>query len=265
MNLRTTRHSIETVARDGDGKPTPKESVMSQLPFLSRLPIAAAMAAFLVAPAALAFDSGSTGTDGELHPASNIDIQLPESGVLNYTTVNIPSGVTVRFLKNSTNTPVYLLASGNVTIAGTVDIRGGDAAATGTYGDGVLGDDGNPGEGGPGGYSGGRGGRADAQQRVGLVRGGAGLGPGGGPGGIEGGNNCTLDGSYYPYIGVGAGTAPPPTSAIRRTTVARATVLRDLRTVPTCSSRLLVDPGAEADVAVPTTPDRVAVAVAARS
>lgn len=203
MNLRTTRHSIETVARDGDGKPTPKESVMSQLPFLSRLPIAAAMAAFLVAPAALAFDSGSTGADGELHPASNIDIQLPESGVLNYTTVNIPSGVTVRFLKNSTNTPVYLLASGNVTIAGTIDIRGGDAAATGTYGDGVLGDDGNPGEGGPGGYSGGRGGRADAQQRVELVRGGAGLGPGGGPGGIEGANGCNPEAGYYPYIGIG--------------------------------------------------------------
>ena len=177
---------------------------MTQVPsFLARRSLAVALAAFLAAPAALAMDSGSTGADGELHPTASIDIQVPESGILNYTTVNIPSGVTVRFLRNTTNTPVYLLASGNVTIAGTVDMRGEDAAPTGTYGDGAQADDGKPGAGGPGGYAGGRGGRTDAEQRAVLVRGGAGLGPGGGPGGIEGSNGCTPEGGYYPYIGVG--------------------------------------------------------------
>lgn len=190
---------------------------MTQVPsFLARRSLAVALAAFLAAPAALAMDSGSTGADGELHPTASIDIQVPESGILNYTTVNIPAGVTVRFLRNTTNTPVYLLASGNVTIAGTVDMRGEDAAPTGTYGDGALGDDGRPGAGGPGGYAGGRGGRADAEQRPVLIRGGAGLGPGGGPGGIEGADGCSVEGGYFSYVGGGGGYA---TAALKRRAV----------------------------------------------
>ena len=106
------------------------------------------LAALASASAQAAFSSGSTGADGALSPTVNTEIQLPESGILNYTTVNIPAGVTVKFKKNTANTPVFILASGNVTIAGTVDIRGGDATATGTYGDGALGDDAIPGAGG---------------------------------------------------------------------------------------------------------------------
>jgi len=52
-------------------------------------------------------------------------VQLPESGVFNFTTVNIPAGVTITFRRNSRNTPVTILASGNVTIAGTIDVSGG--------------------------------------------------------------------------------------------------------------------------------------------
>ncbi|MBW6493984.1 MAG: hypothetical protein K0B16_05420 [Burkholderiaceae bacterium] len=127
----------------------------------------------LAAPA-LAFESGSTGADGDFSPTVNTELQIPASGVFNFTTVNIPTGVTVTFKKNTSNTPVVILASGNVTIAGSINIRGGNAAHVGAAGDGNLGDDGIPGVGGPGGYDGGRGGEA------GKKNGGAGLGPGAG-------------------------------------------------------------------------------------
>jgi hypothetical protein len=178
----------------------------SRLPLHSALALAVAMTAF--APAArAAFDSGSTGADGALNATAGMEIQLPPSGILNYTTINIPAGVTVRIKRNAANTPAYILASGDVTIAGTLDVRGADGKPTGTYGDGAQSDDGLPGEGGVGGYSGGRGGRSDAQLRAEFVRGGAGLGPGGGPGGIEGDNGCTPTGGYYKYVGTGGGYA----------------------------------------------------------
>jgi hypothetical protein len=167
---------------------------------LRRAALMAALSAVFATPAAYAFDSGSTGADGALNPTVNIEIQLPPSGILNYTTVNIPAGVTVKFKKNTTNTPVHILASGDVTIAGTIDIRGEDAKDSGTYGDGVLADDGIAGASGPGGFSGGRGGRDDLTQRPEIIRGGAGLGPGGGRGGVEGADGCA-DGRYYKYIG----------------------------------------------------------------
>jgi hypothetical protein len=173
----------------------------------SRMPLVAALVAVLACTTAHAVDSGSTGADGALNPTVNTEIQLPPSGILNYTTVNIPAGVTVKFKPNAANTPVYLLASGDVTIAGTIDIRGGDAAPTGTDGDGAQGDDGVPGAGGPGGFAGGRGGRDDAAQRAAIIRGGAGLGPGGGPGGVEGGDGCSTASGYYKYVGVGGAYA----------------------------------------------------------
>lgn len=167
----------------------------------------AALALAFTAVGAHAFNSGSTGVDGALSPTVNTEIQLPPSGVLNYTTINIPAGVTVKFKRNALNTPVYLLASGNVTIAGAIDINGKTAAATGTAGDGVQADDGVPGEGGPGGYDGGRGGRDDLAQTPAIIRGGAGLGPGGGVGGIEGGDGCGSDNRQYRYMGISAGYA----------------------------------------------------------
>ncbi len=44
---------------------------------------------------ASAFDSGSTGVDGAFAPVSDTSIVLPPDGILNFTTMNIPSGVTV--------------------------------------------------------------------------------------------------------------------------------------------------------------------------
>ncbi len=115
---------------------------------------------------AYSFSSGSTGADGAFSPAANTEVVLPADGKLNYTTVNIPSGVTVTFKKNDANTPVYLLATGDVTIAGTMSVVGlaGNALA--------------PGWGGPGGFDGGVGGTQNAC-------GGTGIGPGGGKAGTK--------------------------------------------------------------------------------
>lgn len=125
----------------------------------------------------LGFASGSTGADGAFNPTVNTRVDLPPSGVLHYTTVNIPAGVTVTFTRNTTNTPVVLLATGNVAIAGTLDVSGSASTHAGASGDANPGDDGIPGAGGPGGYEGGSGGL------VPNIRGGNGLGPGGGDGG----------------------------------------------------------------------------------
>jgi len=58
-----------------------------------------------LAAAGQAFSSGSTGADGALDlTASDRTLQLPESGILNYTTVNIPSGRTLTFGPNLRNT-----------------------------------------------------------------------------------------------------------------------------------------------------------------
>jgi hypothetical protein len=77
---------------------------------------------------AQSFSSGSTGADGALDlstmncPNDICIMQLPESGILNYTTVNIPSGKTLVFKNNSRNTPVIMLAQGNVSITGSIDV-----------------------------------------------------------------------------------------------------------------------------------------------
>ena len=114
----------------------------------------------------LAFDSGSTGADSALSPTENTEIELPADGIFNFTTVNIPEGVTVTFTKNNANTPVYILATGDVTIAGKISVNG--AAASGS-----------PGNGGNGAYNGGMGGSY-------KVAGGKGQGPGGGnPGSVS--------------------------------------------------------------------------------
>lgn len=134
----------------------------------------------VLATSAAAFDSGSTGADGALTPNVNTEVQLPPSGILNYTSIDIPAGVTVRFRRNALNTPVVLLVSGNATIAGTIDISGRKAADSFGAGSGNVADDGLPGDGGPGGYGGGRGGLTDVSP-TGTPRGGqAGTGPGGG-------------------------------------------------------------------------------------
>src|SRR6218665_1851481 len=187
--------------------------------------MAAMAAALFVTPADATFDSGSTGADGSLNVTVNTEIVLPPSGVLNYTSINIPAGVPVTFRKNVTNTPLYLLASGSVTIAGPISIQGAHGRATGTYGDGALGDDGIPGVGGPGGHDGGRGGRQDAASTAEIIRAGPGLGPGGGLGGKEGGNGCSSSG-YYPGEGTGGAYAVAAYQAYAKYLCAAATLTK---------------------------------------
>lgn len=104
------------------------------------------------------FSSGSTGADGALDLAGgDREVQLPESGILNYTTVNIPVGRTLTFKRNVRNTPVFLLAQGSVIIAGGINI----GADRGTPGPGGFhgGANGQPGFGPGGGTEQQRGGR----------------------------------------------------------------------------------------------------------
>ena len=114
-------------------------------------------------------------------PSVNSTIALPANGILDYTTFTVPAGYTVRFTKNAANTPVVIRTSGNVSIAGTIDVSAATAATnSGTAGDGNLGDDGQPGTGGPGGFDGGRGGLSPMFGGMSGQKGGAGKGPGGG-------------------------------------------------------------------------------------
>ena len=108
------------------------------------------------------FNSGSTGTYGPMTITANTTLQLPADGIFHCTTINVASGATLKFAPNALNTPVYLLATGEVIIAGTIDVSGKQALGRGAGG-----------AGGPGGFAGGNGGPPGA-------KGSAGLGPGGG-------------------------------------------------------------------------------------
>jgi hypothetical protein len=114
------------------------------------------------------FVSGSTGADGAFAPTQSMTVQVPASGVFNYTTVTIPFNITVTYTRNASNTPVTILASGDVRISGTISLNGQPGTANAAAG-----------AGGPGGSSGGIGG-------VNVGPGNNGDGPGGGGGGIVG-------------------------------------------------------------------------------
>ena len=131
-----------------------------------------------------AFNSGSTGADGALVVSQNTQLQVPESGVFNFTTVMVNSGVTLTFKKNEQNTAVTILASGDALIAGTISLNG----SNGNY---II-----PGYGGPGGFAGGSGGVISQTGRRGE-------GPGGGSGGV---NTSNVHGG-----GCGGGGSSPGT------------------------------------------------------
>ncbi|MCA9410958.1 MAG: hypothetical protein KC917_12125 [Candidatus Omnitrophica bacterium] len=103
----------------------------------------------LVAPSYAQFDSGSDGSDGALFIAGasgTVTMDVPEpDGIFNFTTVDIEAGATLQFNQNSLNTPVYMLATGGVTIAGIINVSGKSGTSSPPIG----------GLGGPGGYAGG--------------------------------------------------------------------------------------------------------------
>lgn len=158
-----------------------------------------ALTLLAVAAPATAVETGSTGADGALAPSVSTEIQLPEDGVLNYTDIDIPAGVTVRLLRNARNTPAVLLATGDVTIAGTLDASGEHSTPVGAAGDGALGDDGIPGRGGPGGFDGGSGGQPEGE-----FEGADGLGPGAGRAGW-GWHKSSYPAGWYRLGGAGGG------------------------------------------------------------
>lgn len=154
---------------------------------------------------------GSNGLDGEFNPSANVEIDLrlactapwdasprpasppnspsciPGNGVydaekwavvFHYTSVNIPSGVTVTFRNHLANPPVIWLVSGSVTITGAVYLDGVGSAPIGV-----------PAKGGPGGFEGG------VQHSGSSAPHSAGRGPGGGsapPGDFGAGGYGTL-------------------------------------------------------------------------
>lgn len=111
------------------------------------------------------FNSGSDGSYGPMNITSNTTLVLPTNGIFNCTTITIAGGATLTFARNVLNTPVYLLATGDVLITGNVDVSGRPSAQA------------LAGEGGPGGFDGGFPAAATAEQP------GDGYGPGGGTGG----------------------------------------------------------------------------------
>lgn len=110
------------------------------------------------------FSSGSTGVLGALNVTSNTVVTLPEDGILHYTTVFVGRGFTLSFRPNEHNTPVVILAQGDIVVEGIIDVSGKSGSS-------LLG--GVPG---PGGYEGGKPGHSGQPP-------GAGQGPGGGRGG----------------------------------------------------------------------------------
>lgn len=143
------------------------------------------------------FQSGSTGADGAFNPTTSQALTVPASGVFNFTTITIPAGVTITFTKNATNTPVTMLATGDVLIQGTINLAGQSAQNNGLGG-----------QGGAGGFNGGNGGFP----APGLLNGLNGSGPGGG----QGGRNLNGVAGYgasagYAFAGVNGNAPNSPT------------------------------------------------------
>ena len=118
-------------------------------------------------------NSGSSGADGAFAPTTSVRLPIPDDGVFNFTTISIPAGITVSFATRSgaRQPPISMLATGNVVLAGRIDVSGGNGGGGGN-GTQLFG---NGGVAGPGGYDGGAG-----SNGLQGGSGGAGLGPGGG-------------------------------------------------------------------------------------
>jgi hypothetical protein len=114
------------------------------------------------------FSSGGTGADGPLTVSGTVNITVRPGGVYNYTTVTLNTSSTLNFVAGEDNSPVIILATGDVTI--------GAGAAISVNGNGGTSSSVVPpigGVGGPGSFAGGDGG-------VNSNLGSGGRGPGGG-------------------------------------------------------------------------------------
>ena len=161
------------------------------------------------------------GTAWTRKGGSTFDMTGRANGIWNFTSITVPTGVTVSFKKNAANTPVVWLATENVQIDGTVDVSGRNSTGTDLPE--------NVGKGGPGGFDGGVGGtRFDVSN---TYVGQPGQGPGGGlPGTTNGqrGSDATYKTTYgnayiQPLIGGsggGGGASYSNTSNVNRNGIA---------------------------------------------
>jgi hypothetical protein len=123
------------------------------------------------------FNCGSDGSYGAMNITTNTTLAMPTNGIFNCTTITIATNATLTFTPNALNTPVYLLATGNVAINGTIDVSG--SLGTGNQG----------GAGGPGGFAGGK-------PSNGSLPAGDGNGPGAGRAGNSGTTPCVGSAGY---------------------------------------------------------------------
>lgn len=77
-----------------------------------------------------AFDSGSDGSYGPINVTANTTLNLPPDGIFHATTINIAPNTTLTFNRNALNTPVYLLATGDITIDGDINVDGSQGSQT---------------------------------------------------------------------------------------------------------------------------------------
>lgn len=153
----------------------------SMKPILTTALLAVIWTVALPQAQAQGFSSGSDGSYGAMNITSNTTLALPADGIFRCTTITVASGATLKFTRNPLNTPVTLLAQGDVIVNGTIDISGSAAAAN------FVG-----GMAGPGGFDGGPGGFSSGNS---SLPGGAGLGPGAGLSGNGAGGSPTAAGS----------------------------------------------------------------------
>lgn len=159
--------------------------------------VALILVGMLYPAVSLAFSSGSTGSDGAFVPSCaptpcTVTVALPPSGIFNFTTVTIASGITVTFSPNAANTPAIVLASGDVTVAGgaTIDVSGSPGIAASLTGPMVN----AGGRGGPGAFRGGQGGIRQLSSVANPPS--AGQGPGGGRFPDAASGFCGVGGTY---------------------------------------------------------------------
>ena len=81
----------------------------------------------------------SDGSEGAFNASTNMIVGLPSDGIFNFTTITIDDGVIVNFNRNTANTPVYFLATGEVNIDGIINISA--LGAIGGPGGGNAGED----------------------------------------------------------------------------------------------------------------------------
>ncbi|MGH9351845.1 MAG: hypothetical protein ACRD2G_06770 [Terriglobia bacterium] len=146
------------------------------------------------------FNSGSDGSDGALDYSSvaagttvyfdpaalGLKGSQDQLCVFNFTTITIPIGVTVKLSANKLNCPIYWLASGDVAIAGTLDLSGAPGGNSTT--DTAVRVPATPGS---GGYSGGVGGNTSTSQAATT-----GNGPGGGAASAANCSSQALGGTF---------------------------------------------------------------------